>query len=304
MSSRLVSGSVLPIDWVVKILDRDDEQTSMSGGFGSGFVRLDDEAEPDAWLEHLDDAAAVPMVRDAKLRLTEALALRPGERVLDLGAGTGVDSVTMARAVSPGGRVVAADVSEAAVAAATRRLATVEGAEAVVADAHALPFPAASFDACRIDRTLLHLADPEQALGELHRVLAPAGRLGIQEFGRRLEGDANVLAGPVHEAVTTGYWGSGSKVAELPLFLPIMLARAGFDDVRIERLASRSTDFQAADTLMRLRAGAEEARVAPEDAAAWLQHLREAMAAGAVSLVWQGMLFTARTPPISPPSGH
>ena len=278
------------------------------GSFGSGFVQLDEEANPEPWLEHLDAGAAIPIVRDAKLRLTDLLGLQPGERVLDVGCGTGVDSLVMAERVAPGGRLVAVDLSESAVAAAAARLEGVAGAEARVADAHALPFPDASFDACRVDRTMLHLTDPERGLREFRRVLAPGGCLGIQEFGRALAGDTAVLESPVHEAITTRYWHGEEKVAELPLFLPLMLARGGFEGIQIERMAAEETDFEAADTLMRLTAGAEEAVRAgafpAEDASRWLAEVRTAMNAGEVRLVWQGMLFLARTPDVAPPSGH
>lgn len=99
-------------------------------------------------------------------------------QVLDVGCGTGEDARAMAERVSPGGHVVGCDASATMVTEASCRAQTTpSGLQFVQADAHALPFADASFDACRADRVFLHLADPVRALGELVRVLRPGGQL-------------------------------------------------------------------------------------------------------------------------------
>jgi ubiquinone/menaquinone biosynthesis C-methylase UbiE len=267
-------------------------------GFGQGYVRLDDAHDPDALLHHLDAVSSTPLVAEVKRRTTAALELEPGSRAIDIGCGTGVDALAMAEFVRPGGRLVAADLSERAVRVAGRRLAGIAEAEAIVADAQRLPFADASFDALRAERTLLHVADPARALEEFRRVLAPRGRIAILELGRRLEGDPELLRGAAYAAVSARYWSDAKRVSELALFLPVLLPRAGFTDVRVERLGGRTEDFTTADALLRLREGAHDAVAAGTVTAgqgeAWLASVRDGMAAGRLSLAIGATLFTAR----------
>ena len=106
--------------------------------------------------------------------------------VLDLGAGTGAASRALARA---GSRVVAADA-----AAGMLRAEQASRPPAAVADAHALPFPAASFDAVVAAFCLNHLTDPEAGLAEAARVTRPGGAIVASSYA---EDDAH----PVKEAV-------------------------------------------------------------------------------------------------------
>jgi len=110
-------------------------------------------------------------------RLTrEALILQPGERVLDLAAGTAVSAVELARS---GATVVACDFSLGMLGEGRGR-----GVPLVAGDALALPFPDAVFDAVTIAFGLRNVADPAQALRELARVTRPGGRLVVCEFSR------------------------------------------------------------------------------------------------------------------------
>ncbi len=110
-----------------------------------------------------------------------ALAVRPGERILDLAAGTAVSSVPLAKA---GARVVAADFSLGMLGAATPR----EGVDLVGADGLALPFADGVFDAATISFGLRNVADTVACLRELRRVVKPGGRLVVCEFSRPVWG--------------------------------------------------------------------------------------------------------------------
>ncbi|MBF6211421.1 demethylmenaquinone methyltransferase [Nocardia puris] len=103
-----------------------------------------------------------------------ALALRPGERVLDLAAGTGVSTVELGKS---GAWCVAADFSKGMLAAGRHR-----GVPMVAGDAMALPFADDSFDAVTISYGLRNVADPDLALREMLRVTKPGGRLVVAEF--------------------------------------------------------------------------------------------------------------------------
>ena len=110
-------------------------------------------------------------------RLTrEALALRPGERVLDLAAGTAVSTVELERS---GAWCVAADFSLGMLREGASR-----DVPKVAADALALPFRDGSFDAVTISFGLRNVADTDLALRELARVTRPGGRMVVCEFSR------------------------------------------------------------------------------------------------------------------------
>src|SRR6478735_1797017 len=109
-----------------------------------------------------------------RARTRDALDLRPGERVLDLAAGTAVSTVSLARS---GAWCVAADFSLGMLRAGRDRAVPM-----VAADALALPFADAAFDAVTISFGLRNVADPDTALVELARVTRPGGRLVVCEF--------------------------------------------------------------------------------------------------------------------------
>lgn len=105
-----------------------------------------------------------------------ALALRAGERVLDVGAGTGTSIGALANA---GAYAVGTDISLGMLSAGRRARPDVP---LLAGDALALPFPDATFDAVTISFALRNLVDPDAGLRELHRVTRPGGRLVVCEF--------------------------------------------------------------------------------------------------------------------------
>lgn len=105
----------------------------------------------------------------------EALDLHAGEKVLDLAAGTAVSTVSLA---TSGAWCVAADFSLGMLRAGGHR-----DVPKVAADALALPFGDAVFDAVTISFGLRNIVDTGAALREMARVTRPGGRLVVCEFG-------------------------------------------------------------------------------------------------------------------------
>ncbi len=110
--------------------------------------------------------------------MVRAVAPQPGERILDVAAGTGSSSAALARS---GARVVAVDISPGMIAEGRRRHRKIEFIEA---DAMALPFGDNEFDAVTISFGLRNITDPKAALAEFYRVLKPGGRLVVCEFSK------------------------------------------------------------------------------------------------------------------------
>lgn len=114
-----------------------------------------------------------------RIATTRAVDPKPGERILDVAAGTGTSSASLARS---GASVVAADFSPGMIEVGRQRQAHVQNLVFVEADATKLPFDDDEFDAVTISFGLRNVNEPKQAISEFLRVTKPGGRLVICEF--------------------------------------------------------------------------------------------------------------------------
>ncbi|AOR37544.1 SAM-dependent methyltransferase [Streptomyces fodineus] len=106
------------------------------------------------------------------------LGLRPGDRVLDAGCGTGRALPSLRTAVGPSGVVLGADLTPAMLKAAVRAGRHRDG-RLVLADVAALPLRSGSLDAVFAAGLIAHLPRPEENLRELARVARPGGMLAL-----------------------------------------------------------------------------------------------------------------------------
>jgi ubiquinone/menaquinone biosynthesis C-methylase UbiE len=110
--------------------------------------------------------------------------LEPGMRVLEVGPGNGTYTLAAARRVGDSGKIVTVDIEPKMIERVERRARRegVENIEAWVANVYDLPFEDGSFDAVYMIAVIGEIPDPERAMSEFSRVLAPAGTLVFSEL--------------------------------------------------------------------------------------------------------------------------
>ena len=123
----------------------------------------------------------MPLLREVANRSMALLALQAGERVLEVGCGSGVFLPMLAEAVGESGKVIGLDRAPAFVEQARQRTHETKWIQVDEGDAYALPYPEQSFNAAHCDRVLMHLEDPSAALSEMRRVVRPGGRVVVAE---------------------------------------------------------------------------------------------------------------------------
>lgn len=147
---------------------------AMGGDVDVDGLRFDAEVS-----RQIEAVYRTPDVVEQRRAVRAALALRPGDRVLDVGFGPGLLAAEMAGEVGPSGRICGIDVSDSMLAIARTR-ADVPGGpglELELASVERIPHPAESFDVVVSTQVFEYVEDVAAALAEVRRVLRPAGRV-------------------------------------------------------------------------------------------------------------------------------
>jgi SAM-dependent methyltransferase len=239
--------------------------TDRIGGAAPRFVH----ATGHVSAEGLQDIAS--LVQPLKNRMASLLRLGPGERVLDVGCGPGIDTTTLASAVAPGGRVTGIDRDRAMLETARARARRVPDGSLtnhLEADATRLPFASEAFDVCRCERVLQHLADGNRAIAEMVRVTRPGGLVVVADSDW---GSLSIDASEVHverrvvrsvaDALADGYSGRA---------LPRRMAEAGLEIVDVDVVLVHWTSFDVFRRTSFMAAGlhvdiVDDGKVTPEE---------------------------------------
>ena len=192
--------------------------------------------------------AAAPEARERRNResialLLQRLALKGGERVLEIGCGAGALTMPVAAAVGENGRVVAVDISEPMLGAARKRIEE-RGAGNVElrrGDAQTFAFEKAAFDVATSRMGVMFFADPVAAFRNIGTALKPDGRLIFACWGPLSENRHWLVA---HEVAARHLGPPAPRPATAPGpmafgdpdYVRDVLAAAGFADTNVERV--------------------------------------------------------------------
>ena len=241
-----------------------------------------DEALAADWADRLNQRAAGDTQRLLRHRLSEMAGVTPGDRVIELGCGTGHLLAELAAAVGPGGAVLGMEPQPAFAAEARIRTGSFPWVSVHTGSAEKLPLPDASVAAVVAQTVLIHL--PRRAfaatLAEVRRVLKPRGRIVSvdQDAETRVidhpdrETTRAVHRYDVDQLFADGWLGRG---------LPRLLRAAGFTAVTTEVHVDVDTaGVSAAAAIRRTDAAVAGGAITAEAGARWTAQLREQAAAG------------------------
>jgi arsenite methyltransferase len=179
--NRYAAAAAAVSDTSTTALEVVDANTSCCGGgscgdaaFGAGLYSADEQAELPASAVLASLGCGNP---------TAVADLRPGERVLDLGSGGGIDVLLSARRVGPTGFAYGVDMTEEMLALARANAATAgaTNVEFRKGNIEEIPLPDGSVDVV-ISNCVINLSTDQPAvLAEMFRVLVPGGRIGISD---------------------------------------------------------------------------------------------------------------------------
>jgi ubiquinone/menaquinone biosynthesis C-methylase UbiE len=228
------------------------QDTAAAGSVPSAGWQLAGTSQ-EAYERHLVPAIFAPC---AEL-LLDLAAPAPGERLLDVACGTGVVARLAAQRVGPQGRVAGADVNEGMLAVARTAAAGLAPAiEWEPGDATALPFPGEAFDVVCCQQGIQFFGDQSAALREMHRVLAPGGRVAVAAWRPQEHSPGFTLLTELQQRHVSA---EAAAILRGPFAAPDrselrrLLTDAGFADVSIG-IAIVTVRFPSAADFVRLQA--------------------------------------------------
>jgi ubiquinone/menaquinone biosynthesis C-methylase UbiE len=221
-------------------------------------------------------------------RFLRFVPVRPRQRVLEIGCGTGVVLRDLMALVGRRGEVTGVDVSRTMLTRARALARGVLGAPLRLrhGDGNELPFGGGRFDVALAITVILHVADPLRVVKELARVTRSGGRVGVQDQDFGLVGAAH----PDRALTDRILDGVAARIYEEPYSgrrLPALLREAGLEDIRLLADVYQDTalsDFSRAFLERRAENAVRFGIVDAPTAARWLDGFNEYLARGAFVL--------------------
>ena len=253
----------------------------------------------DAAARHLEAMYSTPDVIAQRRWIRQALNLRPGESVVDVGSGPGLLAAEMALDVGPTGRISGIDISETMLQMARSRCAQLTSAALVdfqLGDATKLPYPDETFNAAVSTQVYEYVADVDAAIREVRRVLKPGGRVLVVDT----DWDSIVWHGadPALTAAVLRAWGEHLVDPHLPGTLSRRLRSDGLT-VQVQEVHSvlntaYDTDTYSYGLIGQITSFAPgRYGVTNEGAEAWSEQLRRAGEVGNYFFSLNRYLFLA-----------
>lgn len=218
-----------------------------------------------------------------RLAVLDAIAVRPGEGILEVGCGGGVLLPAFAAAVGHKGRIVGIDISADQITAANEVCAGINVANAAVQDVNQLQYEDASFDAIVAIQVIEYLDQPAKALQELRRVCRAKGRLAI--LATNWDTVFWNCGAPDLTARVQAAWREHAPYPNLPAELRPLLSNAGFQlahqaPVTIINNAYHedAVAYWIAQLIVAYTTGSN--LISPRDGDQWIRELEEAQDAG------------------------
>ncbi len=178
LSSAHAQGTVVDADAKPKSA----KPKSVKPGINDRF--LDPDLDTQEWIDRFEVESRE--VFHARAEIMRRLALKPGDRIADVGAGTGFFTLLMAEAVGPQGWAYAVDISPRFVEHLVQQFdaKSVANVTTVICDDDSVCLPPKSIDVAFMCDVYHHFEFPKQTMESIHRAMTEGGRVVVVDFDR------------------------------------------------------------------------------------------------------------------------
>jgi ubiquinone/menaquinone biosynthesis C-methylase UbiE len=228
----------------------------------------------DHYVNYLDAVSASRAGQKYKQQTFDLLHIKAGYSILDVGCGLGEDAQAMSALVGGNGLVVGVDLNEPFILKAKQRLNGLPlPVRYCLGDASRLGFASASFDGCRIDRTLLHIKNPQPVISEINRVCKSGSWIVASE----VDWGTLIIDAPEKQLTQKilNYQCEQFANGWIGRQLPGLFQKTGLTDIQVIPDTGFFNNYVMADKMIRLQETLEYARddglITAGESSSWLR---------------------------------